>query len=167
MTDKISKALGTEYEEHGSDDMETIDEEINNLPDVVDEDSRSMVVAGLKDDELEDYNLARETIHRVIQSGKTALDFADALVDGSDTEKSFDALAKIMKETKEAAKDLLELQNKKQALLHFEDSIDPKGTKEVNNTIENMNVFTGSSADLLKQLESMNKDKVIDVTDDS
>lgn len=104
---------------------------------------------GLSADQQDDFELARQTLRRVITKGHNLLDDITELSRNSEHPRSYEVTGQIMKTLSDTAKDLLELQKRAQALKT------PETAKSAINTQNNV-VFAGSTAELLKMLKNNN-----------
>lgn len=94
----------------------------------------------------DDFEYARGNMISVIEKGQEALNGILDVAQMSQSARSFEVAATLIKTVADANKDLLELSKKKKELLKQEDS---KGPSTVNN-----NMFVGNAADLLKMIKS-------------
>lgn len=105
-------------------------------------DSVEVDVSSVKDD----FEYARGNMISVIEKGQEALNGILEVAGMSQSARSYEVAATIIKAVADANKDLLELSKKKKDLLKQEDN---KGPSTVNN-----NMFVGNAADLLKMIKS-------------
>lgn len=104
--------------------------------------NRDIDVSAVQDD----FEYARGNMISVIEKGQEALNGILDVAQMSQSARSFEVAATLIKTVADANKDLLELSKKKKELLKQEDS---KGPSTVNN-----NMFVGNAADLLKMIKS-------------
>lgn len=112
-------------------------------------------------DTLDDYEKTRETLHELIDKGNDALDHMLEIAKASESPRQFEVVGQLVKTVAETAKDLIELQKSMRELKKTE-----QPTAAQQQTIQQQNniVFSGSTADLLKQLRNVN-DNVINNTE--
>lgn len=94
----------------------------------------------------DDFEYARGNMISVIEKGQEALSGILDVAQMSQSARSFEVAATLIKTVADANKDLLELSKKKKELLKQENN---KGPSTVNN-----NMFVGNAADLLKMIKS-------------
>ena len=99
----------------------------------------------------QDFELARANIHSMIMSGQDAMSKLSEIADQSQHPRAFEVLAKLMDTMLNANKDLMSLQEKIREIDAADSPINEKA-QTVNN-----NLFVGSTAELQKVLQDMNK----------
>ena len=108
-----------------------------------------------KDEKIEyDYEKTRSNLHALLQSGQDALMHALEVAKSSEHPRAFEVVGNLMKQLSDVNAQLLDLHEKKQKL----DA--PKGKQEEPNSkqVTNNNaIFVGSTAELNKMLQNMNK----------
>lgn len=104
-----------------------------------------------------DYNKSRQNLHSLLQSGAEALEHALEVAKSSEHPRAFEVVGNLMKQLADVNQQLLELHTKKQKLDN-----PAKGKEEeqgVTKTVTNNNaIFVGSTADLNKLINDMNKE---------
>lgn len=104
-----------------------------------------------------DYNKSRLNLHSLLQSGAEALEHALEVAKSSEHPRAFEVVGNLMKQLADVNQQLLELHTKKQKLDN-----PAKGKEEeqgVTKTVTNNNaIFVGSTADLNKLINDMNKE---------
>ena len=101
------------------------------------------------DSALNDFNLARANIHKVIDDGQEAIDKLSQIASSSQHPRAYEVLATLMKVQLDANKDLMDLQKKIRDLQAIDEPMNP-AAKQVTN-----NLFVGSTSELQKMIESM------------
>lgn len=112
------------------------------LPQIIDK-------SGLNSDQQDDYDLARQTLRRVITKGHMVLDDISELSRNSEHPRNYEVAGQIMKTLSDTAKDLLELQKRTRDLKTPETAKSAAGIGTQNNV-----VFAGSTAELMKLLKN-------------
>jgi hypothetical protein len=105
---------------------------------------------GLSMDQQDDFDLARQTLRRVILKGQDVLDDISELSRNSEHPRNYEVTGQIMKALSDTAKDLLELQKRAQALKTPDTAEKPAGSIGTQNNV----VFAGSTTELLKLLRN-------------
>lgn len=133
-TDILSDVLNTEY----------VDEE---SPTEVIETARSNLAVLAGDSETDaDFEYARENLMKMIEKGNIAIDGILQLAKESESPRTYEVAAGLIKTMTEANKDLLGLRKQKKEL-QKDDA--PKQTNTTNN-----NLFVGSTSELAKMLKT-------------
>lgn len=148
--DAISEFLNTDF----------IPEEQENLPEIAEEKKTEIVVAEptagqshhAKQAE-EDFQLAREATRQIVTDASIALDRMTALAAQMDSASFFEAYGKFIKNYSDVTKDLIELHQKKDALVAFVEGGESEGSGLSNINIENAIVYSGTTADLQRRLK--------------
>lgn len=104
-----------------------------------------------------DYEKTRETLHDLIDKGTDALDCMLEIAKSSEHPRQFEVVGQLVKTVAETAKDLIELQK---AMKELKKNEQPSAAQQQTIQQQNNIVFSGSTADLLKQLRNVN-DNVI------
>ena len=104
---------------------------------------------GLSADQQDDFELARQTLRRVITKGNNILDDISELSRNSEHPRNYEVTGQIMKTLSDTAKDLLELHKRAQQLKQPETA---KSAGSINT--QNNVVFAGSTAELMKMLKN-------------
>lgn len=133
-TDILSDVLNTEYVDEES-STEVIETARSNLA----------VLAGDSETDA-DFEYARENLMKMIEKGNIAIDGILQLAKESESPRTYEVAAGLIKTMTEANKDLLGLRKQKKEL-QKDDA--PKQTNTTNN-----NLFVGSTSDLAKMLKS-------------
>ena len=109
--------------------------------------------SGTEQDAIDDYEKTRETLHELIDKGSDALDCMLEIAKSSEHPRQFEVVGQLVKTVAETAKDLIDLQKSMRELKKHE-----QPTAAQQQTIQQQNniVFSGSTADLLKQLRNVN-----------
>lgn len=105
-----------------------------------------------------DFEQARATYQEVIEKGRDTLTYLVELAKGTDKFEYFDSIAKLMKETADVAKKLME---NEQAKLDLDRQMTPVENHIAN--ITNNNVFVGSTKELLEMINDAKNKKTIQV----
>ena len=133
-TDILSDVLNTEY----------VDEE---SPTDVIETARSNLAVLAGDSETDaDFEYARENLMKMIEKGNIAIDGILQLAKESESPRTYEVAAGLIKTMTEANKDLLGLRKQKKEL---QKDNAPKQTNTTNN-----NLFVGSTSELAKMLKT-------------
>src|SRR3974390_181170 len=113
------------------------------------------------DDLQNDYDLARKTLRQIVTSGMNSVEQLTDLAQRSDHPRVYEALSLLMKTVAESAKDILEVQGKKQEL-------DIDDTPDKTNVNIRQAIFVGTTAELQDQLKKLRnaEPKVINVSPD-
>jgi hypothetical protein len=101
------------------------------------------------DSALNDFNLARANIHKVIDDGQEAIDKLSQIASSSQHPRAYEVLATLMKVQLDANKDLMDLQKKIRDLQNIDEPNNP-AAKQITN-----NLFVGSTSELQKMIENM------------
>lgn len=96
-------------------------------------------------DQEDDYQLARQTLRRLIMKGEGTLDEMIELAKNSEHPRTYEVAGQLMKTMSDMSKDLIGLQKQVKELR----SDSPKNIKNTQNNV----VFAGSTQDLLKFLK--------------
>lgn len=137
-TDQISAALGIDYIPH---------------KEVVPFDEKDLVRNESKDEDAEDdYQKSRETFHKLMHQGNSAIESLLDYVQQGGTPRAYEVLAGLIKTTSEVTKDLYDLQKKTRDL-------DPQ-TKKSDVINVDKAVFVGTSSDLLKQVKGKKNEDI-------
>lgn len=108
-----------------------------------------------------DFSMARDNLHRLIQSGTVSLERLTEIAAQSQHPRAFEVLANMINTLVNANKELLELQTKIREI-NAADGKGPAGGPQVINN----NLFVGSTQELLKTLKSINPKQLDDDTAD-
>lgn len=106
----------------------------------------------------EDFELGRELLHRTTKSMMKALGELDVLASQVETAGFWDSYAKVIEQAGKTAKDMMELHQKKDSLAAFIDE-GHGGDQHGNINIDNAVVYTGTIADMQRQLKKENSSK--------
>ena len=99
-----------------------------------------------EEDQEDDYQLARQTLRRLIMKGEHTLDDMMELAKNSEHPRTYEVAGQLMKTMSDMSKDLIGLQKQVKDLR----ADSPKNIKNTQNNV----VFAGSTQDLLKFLKS-------------
>ena len=107
-----------------------------------------------KDEKIEyDYDKTRNNLHSLLQSGQDALMHALEVAKSSEHPRAFEVVGNLMKQLSDVNAQLLDLHEKKQKL-----DLPAAKKEEASKQVTNNNaIFVGSTADLNKMLNNMNK----------
>ena len=112
-------------------------------------------VVAPKDEKIEyDYEKTRNNLHGLLQSGQDALLHALEVAKSSEHPRAFEVVGNLMKQLSDVNAQLLDLHEKKQKLDLPKSKQEESNSKQVTN---NNAIFVGSTADLNKMLNNMNK----------
>ena len=113
----------------------------------VEEEPEGELVPIVSDDDLEsDYLKSRETYHKLIEKGTSALDHILEVAKQSDEARAFEVVGQILKATSDVNKELLDMQK---TMIDINDIKEKDGPKNVtNNTL-----FVGSTKELQQFLK--------------
>ena len=98
-----------------------------------------------------DFEYARSNLYNTIEAGTEALERISQIANQSQHPRAFEVMATLMKTIVDANKDLLSLQEK---IREIKDADKPQNEKA--KTINN-NLFVGSTAELQKVIQDLNK----------
>lgn len=136
--DILSDVLNTEYVEEEK--YEVIEAQAEKSLAVISDDSSTD----------EDFEYARDNLKGMIEKGNIAIDGILQLAKESESPRTYEVAAQLIKTMTEANKDLLGLRKQKKELQKDDK---PKQTNTTNN-----NLFVGSTADLAKMLKAKRED---------
>ena len=107
-----------------------------------------------KDNKIEyDYEKTRNNLHGLLQSGQDALMHALEVAKASEHPRAFEVVGNLMKQLSDVNAQLLDLHEKKQKL-----DLPAAKKEEASKQVTNNNaIFVGSTAELNKMLQNMNK----------
>lgn len=105
-------------------------------------------------DKLNDYDLARQTLRKLIVKGEGTLDDIMSLARNSEHPRSYEVAGQLIKTMADTAKDLMNLHKQVK-------EIEEPTKKQSSINTQNNVVFAGSTADLMKLLNNKD-DKTID-----
>lgn len=112
---------------------------------------KALEVEAHDDSASKDFEYARSNLYTTIESGTQALEKLSQIADQSQHPRAFEVMATLMKTIVDANKDLLALQEK---IRDIKDADTPQNEKA--KTINN-NLFVGSTAELQKVIQDLNK----------
>ena len=142
MNDNINKFFGLE--------------ETNNQITIQPNSDISVIEPGnINNEEIEDYNLARENITKITELGMKSLEEITDLAPKLQNYKAYEAVSTLVKSLVDANKDLAELSRKKSQLSKYDD--DPPSLQPT--TITNNNMFVGTTAELIEMIKNKKKDE--------
>lgn len=131
--DKLSDVLDTEYEEQTYEVIEATAKQ-------------DLAIMASEDATDADFEYARDNLKGMIEKGNIAIDGILALAKESESPRTYEVAAQLIKTMTEANKDLLNLRKQKKDL-QKEDA--PKQNNTTNN-----NLFVGSTSELAKMLKA-------------
>ena len=129
-------------------DLFNIDPQASNLPADIKTPDTSI-------DKLNAYDLARQTLRKLIVKGEGTLDDIINLAKNSEHPRSFEVAGQIIKTMADTAKDLMNLHKQ------VKEIEEPTAKHSSINTQNNV-VFAGSTADLMKLLHNKDEGKTIE-----
>lgn len=98
-----------------------------------------------------DYDLTRDNLHALLQQGKTALQHAIDVAKQSEHPRAFEVVGNLMKQLADINQQLMDVHQQKKKL-------DEPAKGEASKTVTNNNaIFVGSTAELNKMIQKMNK----------
>lgn len=156
MTNSIIDALGL----NPMDDNKEAKTQIVRRSDAeIVEDKKSTELSQVEERGSEDYQATKENIRNLIELGNHSITELYQIALSSQDHKDYEALTKMMKTLLDANKDILEVENmdlnikarKKKERMNVDE--DNEGKSVTHNTI----VFTGTTEDMLKQIEQLKK----------
>jgi hypothetical protein len=103
------------------------------------------------DSAAKDFEYARSNLYSVIETATESLNKLSQIADTSQHPRAFEVMSTLIKTIVDANKDLLELQKSIRALKDI-DTPQNEGGKTINN-----NLFVGSTAELQKVIQELNK----------
>ena len=113
------------------------------------------VVPQSHEDKLEgDFEEARMALKRAMAYNEEAVQGILSIAQNSDNPRAYEVAGQLIKSMSEGAKDMMEVQEKKQ-------KIDKTDGKLAQNTVTNNNLFVGSTSELLKMINK-EQQKIID-----
>lgn len=129
---KLSDVLDTEYEEQT---YEVIEQTAK----------KDLAILASEDATDADFEYARENLKDMIEKGNLAIDGILALAKESESPRTYEVAAQLIKTMTEANKDLLQLRKQKKEL--------QKDDAPKQNNTTNNNLFVGSTSELAKMLK--------------
>lgn len=150
--DKNSTALVNSSNEYDNSQIVPVDDEL------VEQENEQV-----KKDVTDDYNVARDNLHRLLNSSNNLLDLAIQVAEGTQEPKSIDSVTKLINTISNINTQLIDLTAKKQ-------DVYIKGRPKTNSKFDNQSLdgsvpmtnvtnntmFVGSISDLLKQINNNN-----------
>ena len=143
--------------------MRKVDVQLNDLFDIVEDDTKEEVVLtdppavvksdaeNREDDVNTDYEKSREHYYKLLEKGSDALDYALEIAKQTDHPRAFEVFGQLLKNTTEVNDRFLELQMKMEQMKAIEKKGNP--TKVTNNAL-----FVGSTAELQKLIKGKKKE---------
>jgi hypothetical protein len=131
-------------------------ENLDNFFDVVPTTNKNPVIFPLLPNEEiknDDFNVARNTIHRMLEKGEGTLDELIVLAKNSEHPRTYEVAGQFLKTMSDIAKDLMIIQKQ------MKDIEDKSKSKHINK--QTNNVFVGSTEELLKLLKKV-ENKIIE-----
>lgn len=126
------------------------------LPTTVEPNLPAPVVPDTGEHVKDDYEATRATLHRLMTKGEDALDNMLQIAKVSEHPRTFEVTGQLIKTVSEVAKDLMNLQKQVKDLKTPEEKAASQNIQQQNNI-----VFTGTTEDLLRQMQNLNS-KTID-----
>ena len=152
---KISNALGITHEEEKK---EVIPFNVKSTE--VSEKTADVVTKNVEQkvfDEQEDYKLARNNLHNLINVGNKAISDLAEVCRGTEQPRAFEVLSHMMKTIAETNKDLYEIQEKSRKIGEMDN---PRVEKNQTSINVEKGVFVGSASDLLKEIEDEEENNI-------
>jgi hypothetical protein len=100
-----------------------------------------------------DYDRTRNNLHSLLQLGQDALFHALEIAKSTEHPRAFEVVGNLMKQLSDVNSQLLDLHDKKRRL-----DVPTKAEEVSNKQITNNAIFVGSTSELNKFLENMNKE---------
>jgi hypothetical protein len=99
----------------------------------------------------DDFDLTRKNLHTILQQGKAALEHALDVAKQSEHPRAFEVVGNLMKQLADINQQLMDVHAQKKKL-------DEPAKGEASKTVTNNNaIFVGSTAELNKMIQKMNK----------
>lgn len=98
-----------------------------------------------------DYDRTRNNLHSLLAQGQDALLHALEVAKSSEHPRAFEVVGNMVKQLADVNNQLLDLSEKRQKLIQKKDE------KPAASTVNNNAIFVGSTADLKKLIDNMNK----------
>lgn len=108
-----------------------------------------------EEDIKDDFELTKSNLKSLLAQGESALEHAIEVAKSSEHPRAFEVVSNMIKQLADVNEQLLNLYNKKKQLEKVEDKNQANSAQTINNTA----VFVGSTSELNRILENMNKDK--------
>lgn len=124
---------------------------VEQLPEVIDQSGQVILPQGnSSDDKIEyDYDRTRSNLHSLLAQGQDALLHALDVAKQSEHPRAFEVVGNMVKQLADVNSQLLDLSEKRQKL------VQKKEDKPA--TVNNNAIFVGSTSDLKKMIDDMNK----------
>jgi len=134
-------------------DAFNISSSVEQLPEIIDRNGQVIVPeTGSQESKIEyDYDRTRSNLHSLLAQGQDALLHALEVAKQSEHPRAFEVVGNMVKQLAEVNSQLLELSEKKQKLMSKKDD------KSAAQTVNNNAIFVGSTADLKKMIDNLNK----------
>ena len=100
-----------------------------------------------------DFEEARQALKRSMSYNEEAIQGILGIAQNSDNPRAFEVAGQLIKSMAEGAKDIMEVQEKKQKIDKVNGNIDPSN-------VTNNNLFVGSTSDLLKMINKQQEKTV-------
>lgn len=110
-------------------------------------------------DQEEDYQKSRDNLYDLLEKGKDALNVALAMVEATESPRAIEVFSTLLKTLADTNLQLLDVQKKRKDI--FTES-SGEGDVIKNQTINQTAIFAGTTAELLKAINSMNPGQVIE-----
>lgn len=108
-----------------------------------------------EEDIKDDFELTKSNLKSLLSQGESALEHAIEVAKSSEHPRAFEVVSNMIKQLADVNEQLLNLYNKKKQLEKVEDKTQANSAQTINNTA----VFVGSTSELNRIIENMNKDK--------
>tara|TARA_A200000159_G_C7317537_1_gene337371 strand:- start:1015 stop:1446 length:432 start_codon:yes stop_codon:yes gene_type:complete len=123
-----------------------------------DEPKTPAIVIDSEDSVEGDFEEARQALKRSMSYNEEAIQGILGIAQNSDNPRAFEVAGQLIKSMAEGAKDIMEVQEKKQKIDKVNGNIDPSN-------VTNNNLFVGSTSDLLKMINKQQEKTVENDTD--
>lgn len=111
-----------------------------------------------KDKVEKDYEYSRSTYYDLVEKGREAIEMMIEVARDSEHPRAYEVLSKLIKDTSDVNGELMDLNKKRKDVVKNDPAATPEGG------VTNNNVFVGSTTELQRYLDKIEKDKLIDVT---
>lgn len=157
---KISSALGIEHKE---DKKDSLPFNVKSTGVVKTEATLPTSLEQKSFDEQNDYVLARNNLHNLLNVGNKAMGDLAEVCRGTEQPRAFEVLSHMMKTMADTSKDLYEIQEKSRKIAEMDNPRLDKAPTSIN--VEK-GVFVGSAAELLKEIENAEKTSIKTIEND-
>ena len=132
-----------------------LDRALGIVPDCKSEIVQKLIYNAMDDSAKEDFTYARANVREVVENGAEAIVTLSNIAAQTQNPRAFEVLAKLMDTVVSANRELLDMQQKIRKIADANDHHND-GPKTINNTM-----FIGSTAELAKMIDDMDKNKTI------